>query len=126
MRILFSHTNYPSQFRRIVPHFISNGHDLCFISRNKEWHALPSPGLNLVSYQYSRPPVSPLLHPYLSRLESAILEGQAAFRAAAAFPVPPLRLTMLAQPSCHFCPHRLSLAAAWRADTLAWSGPASR
>ena len=80
MRILISHTNFPSQFRRLIPFWISQGHDVCFLARNREWHSYSYDQLRLLSYQRSRDSSNPYIHPYLRRFESSILEGQAAFR----------------------------------------------
>ena len=83
MRILFSHVNFPSQFRRLIPFLVGLGHDIVFVSRQLEWHS-PSPdGLTLIHYSKSRKPSSSFVHPYLYRFESAILEGQAVYRVAA-------------------------------------------
>ena len=38
--------------------------------------------MRVFPYQLSREPANPYIHPYLRRLESSILEGQAAFRKA--------------------------------------------
>ena len=83
MRILFSHTNYPAQFRRLVPALVADGHEVVFLARNREWHAPPVEGFELISYETSRPGGSAAIHPYLRRMEQAVLEGQAAYRAAA-------------------------------------------
>ncbi len=82
MRILISHTNYPAQFRRLVPEWVAQGHEIVFLTKNKEWHALPPNGFKLINYEPSRLGGGPTIHPYIRRLETAILEGQAAFRAA--------------------------------------------
>ncbi len=83
MKILISHTNYPSQFRRIAPALIEAGHEVVFLFQNLEWHApKPRDGLRLIQYQLHREGGSEALHPYLRRFENCVLEGQAAFRAA--------------------------------------------
>ena len=82
MKILFSHVNYPAQFRRLLPYLVSLGHEIVFLCKNHEWHAQPVSNLRLIKYQLSRPTDIHYCHPYLRRLESAVLEGQAAFRAA--------------------------------------------
>ena len=82
MRILVSHTNYPSQFRRLIPSWISEGHEVSFIARSREWHSYSYDHLRILSYQRSRDLPNPYIHPYLRRFESSILEGQAAFRRA--------------------------------------------
>ena len=85
MRVLFSHINYPAQFRRLAPALVAEGHDVVFICRQREWHAPPADdGLRLIHYDVSRPGGSAVVHPYLRRMEQAVIEGQAAYRAAAA------------------------------------------
>ena len=81
MRILISHTNFPAQFRRLVPFLCEQGHDVVFLCKNKEWHApAPHSGLRVVAYELHRPGGGAEPHPYLRRFESSILEGQAVFR----------------------------------------------
>ncbi len=84
MRVLFSHTNYPAQFRRLAPALVAEGHDVVFLARQREWHAPPADGLRLIHYDVARPGGSAVVHPYLRRMEQAVIEGQAAYRAAAA------------------------------------------
>lgn len=81
MRILFSHTNYPAQFRRLAPALAKQGHEVVFVSRNREWHAPePSSGLRLLTYEPHRQGGAEALHPYLRRFESCVLQGQAVYR----------------------------------------------
>ncbi len=82
MKILFSHVNYPSQFRRLIPYLVSLGHDIVFLCRNFEWHATAQSGIRIIRYKLSRSGDSLYCHPYLRRFEKATLEGQAVFRAA--------------------------------------------
>ena len=83
MRILFSHSNFPAQFRRLIPALLSNGHEIVFLCSQKEWHAPPlSPGLRLLPYKVHRVSKQEFIHPYLRRFEDVVLNGQAAFRAA--------------------------------------------
>lgn len=82
MKILISHVNFPSQFRRLILHWADLGHDIVFLAKRREWHA-PSPdGYRVIYYSDPRPDIGPLQHPYLSRFEKAVLEGQCVFRAA--------------------------------------------
>jgi len=83
VRLLFSHTNYPAQFRRLVPALVSEGHDVVFLARHREWHAPPDQGFRLKHYQPHRGG-SAASHPYLRRFEQAVLEGQASYREAMA------------------------------------------
>ena len=84
MRILFCHTNYPAQFRRLAPNFAKQGHEVWFLHKNVEWHATSSESIKRCTYRVSRTSSSEAgaLHPYLGRFEDAILEGQAAAREA--------------------------------------------
>ena len=80
MKILFSHVNFPSQFRRLSFNFKSLGHDVVFVAQNAEWHAPSEINYSLKPY---KPPISadnPHIHPYLRRLNKAILQGQAVYR----------------------------------------------
>ncbi len=82
MRLLFSHANFPAQFRRLVPAMQEAGHEVAFLCSQKEWHAPSAKGLRLVPYKPHRVSRSEFLHPYLRRFEDVVLAGQAAFRAA--------------------------------------------
>ena len=82
MRILFSHTNFPAQFRRLVPALVQEGHDVVFLAKSKEWHATHSEGFRLLKYECAREGGSAAIHPYLRKFESAVLEGQACYRLA--------------------------------------------
>ncbi|TCD58396.1 glycosyltransferase [Synechococcus sp. BS55D] len=81
MRILFSHNNFPAQFRRLAPALADQGHDVVFLAQNREWHAPPTAGLRLKVYTPHRQGAGEALHPYLRRFESCVLQGQAVFRA---------------------------------------------
>ena len=82
MRLLVCHNNFPGQFRRLVPAWVSQGHDVVFLSKTHEWHAPKPDGYRLIQYKPHRLAADPHQHPYLRRLEPALIEGQAAFRAA--------------------------------------------
>ena len=81
MRILFSHNNFPAQFRRLAPALAEQGHDVVFLAQNREWHAPPSAGVRLKEYVIHRHGGGEALHPYLRRFESCVLHGQAVYRA---------------------------------------------
>ena len=81
MRILFVHTNYPAQFRRLAPALSEQGHEVVFLARNREWHAPAAQGIRLKVFEPHRPGGSAHLHPYLRRLDRAVLIGQAVYRA---------------------------------------------
>lgn len=81
MRFLFSHNNYPAQFRRLIPALIDAGHEVVFLCRSKEWHAPTVEGVRLIQFEPHRPGGGAAIHPYLRRFEEAVLQGQAAYRA---------------------------------------------
>lgn len=84
MNILFSHTNYPAQFKRLAPSLADVGHEVVFLHKNVELNATEHESIKLVRYSQARYSASELgsLHPYLGRFEDAVLEGQAAARSA--------------------------------------------
>ena len=81
MRFLFSHNNYPAQFRRLIPVLVDAGHEVVFLCRSKEWHAPTVKGVGLIKFEPHRSSGGAVIHPYLRRFEEAVLQGQAAYRA---------------------------------------------
>ena len=81
MRILFSHCNFPAQFRRLAPALAQRGHEVVFLAKAKEWHAPEPEGFRLFVTTTHRSGGSEALHPYLRRFDQAVLEGQGVFRA---------------------------------------------
>ena len=81
MRILFSHCNFPAQFRRLAPALAQQGHDVVFLAKSNEWHALNPDGFRLIVTKTHRSGGAEAVHPYLRRFDQAVLEGQAVFRA---------------------------------------------
>ena len=81
MRFLFSHNNYPAQFRRLIPALIDAGHEVAFLCRSKEWHAPTVKGVRLIKFEPHRAGGGAAIHPYLRRFEEAVLQGQAGYRA---------------------------------------------
>lgn len=81
MRFLFSHNNYPAQFRRLIPALVDSGHEVVFLCCNKEWHAPNIPGVRLIRFESHRAVSGASIHPYLRNFEAAVLQGQAAYRA---------------------------------------------
>tara|TARA_B100000674_G_C37959202_1_gene971121 strand:- start:1984 stop:3210 length:1227 start_codon:yes stop_codon:yes gene_type:complete len=81
MRILFSHNNFPAQFRRLAPALADEGHDVVFLAQNREWHASKCAGVRLKEYTTHRHGGGEALHPYLRRFDSCVLHGQAVYRA---------------------------------------------
>lgn len=83
MRILFVHCNYPAQFRHLARHYGQQSqHQVVFLSKGHEWTARELEGVARHSYSLQREPNSQLCHPYLKRMESAVLHGQGALRKA--------------------------------------------
>lgn len=82
MRILFSHCNYPAQFRRLAPALAADGHDVHFLFKNKEWHATPPDGIFLHRYPAKGARNHSAVHPYIRKFDEAVAEGQNSFRAA--------------------------------------------
>ena len=82
MKILFSHVNFPAQFRRLLPYLSSLGHEVIFICRNYEWHSKNIDNVRVLVYEKTRPSSNSYIHPYLRRFESAVLEGQSVYRLA--------------------------------------------
>ena len=81
MRVLISHTNFPAQFRRLAPALADLGHEVIFVSKNREWHApRPASGVRVINYETHRSGGGDVLHPYVRRVEASVLEGQAVFR----------------------------------------------
>lgn len=80
MRILLSHNSFPSQFRRLCQYWLDQGHDVRFLASRQEWHAPNIESLPLLSYTPRKFYPSAYSHPYLHRLEKAVLEGQSALR----------------------------------------------
>ena len=81
MRILISHCSYPSQFRRLAPALADQGHEVVFLHQQHEWHA-PAPGaVRLARFEAARTDSPEACHPYLRRMEAAVCQGQAAYRA---------------------------------------------
>ena len=81
MRFLFSHNNYPAQFRRLIPSLVDAGHEVVFLCRSQEWHAPSIQGVRLIKFEPHRAAGGASIHPYLRRFEEAVLQGQAAYRA---------------------------------------------
>ena len=77
MKVLFIHQNFPAQFRHLA---FALGKDpknqVVFATTRKEGQI---PGVHKVMYEPSRQP-APETHHYVRPLESAVLEGQAAYR----------------------------------------------
>ena len=76
MRLLFLHNNFPAQFGNVARHLSNRGHDVTFGTR---WKGNPPGWLRMVRFEPHRR-VRREQHPYLSFVESAVLNGQALAR----------------------------------------------
>jgi glycosyltransferase involved in cell wall biosynthesis len=84
MRILFLHSNFPSQFRHIATALAQDSqHQVVFGSKQAKGSL---PGIHKVLYHVTRSP-HPQTHHYVRSLESAVLEGQAVYRMGQALKV---------------------------------------
>lgn len=80
MRILFVHSNFPAQFVHLISYLRQDPkHQLAFLTTREDWEL---PGVYKAVYKATREK-SPQTHPFLQGFETAVLNGQAAFRAAA-------------------------------------------
>ena len=73
MRVMFLHNNFPAQFGAIAHYLSRRGHEVTFGTR---WKGTPPDWLRLVRYEPHRE-VGRQQHPYLTFVESAVLNGQA-------------------------------------------------
>ncbi len=76
MRVLFLHNNFPAQFGETARYMSQRGHDVTFGTR---WEGKPPDWLRMVRYRPHRE-VGKQQHPYVSFMESAVLNGQALAR----------------------------------------------
>lgn len=78
MKILFAHQNFPGQFKHLAPALAGAGHRVVAVHIN----ATPKlSGVELVSYLPSQE-TTPKIHPWVSDLETKVIRGEAAYRAA--------------------------------------------
>jgi glycosyltransferase involved in cell wall biosynthesis len=81
MRVLFLHNNFPAQFRHLAEALIKDPkHQVVFGTQNQDTEYN---GIRKAIYKASRDP-HPETHHYVRSLESAVLNGQGAFRMATA------------------------------------------
>ena len=76
MRLLFLHNNFPAQFGAIARYMAGQGHEVTFATH---WQGTPPDWLQMVRFRPHRE-VGKQQHPYLSFVESAVLNGQALAR----------------------------------------------
>ena len=75
---LFIHQNMPGQFLHLCMYLRDRGHDVVFITKNKQNHLS---GVRKILYE-TRRQVRPEAHPYLKSVEEGVLHGQSVFRIA--------------------------------------------
>ena len=63
MRFLFSHNNYPAQFRRLIPVLVDAGHEVVFLCRSKEWRPYGE-GVGLIKFEPHRSSGGAVIHPF--------------------------------------------------------------
>jgi glycosyltransferase involved in cell wall biosynthesis len=80
MKVLFSHQNFPGQFKFLAPALAQAGHDVSAMTMQKvdapSWE-----GVRLVSYGVDRGSTAGI-HPWLVDFETKTVRGEACFRAA--------------------------------------------
>lgn len=80
MKILIVHQNFPAQFLHLAPALAARGHEVRALTLRKE---LPEnwQGVRIHRYPVQRSS-TPGIHPWLADLETKVVRGEAAFRAA--------------------------------------------
>lgn len=78
MKILFLHSNFPAQFRHLAVHLARDNSNRVIFGTMREEGQIP--GVRKFVYTPSRKP-GPETHHYVRPLESAVLQGQAVYRA---------------------------------------------
>lgn len=81
MKLLFVHQNFPGQFKFLAPAMARLGHDVTALTMRKDLPAGTWEGVKLVAYAAQRS-TSPNIHPWVSDIETKVIRGEAAFRAA--------------------------------------------
>jgi len=81
MRLLFVHQNFPGQFKHLAPALAADrGNQVVAFTMQRDAPASWR-GVRLVSYQHARG-TTPKIHPWVSDVETKVIRGEAAFRAA--------------------------------------------
>lgn len=81
MRILFVHQNFPGQFKHLAPALAKNPKHRVYAFTMQKKAPANWQGIRLVSYQADRG-TSPTVHRWVSDLETKVIRGEAAFKAA--------------------------------------------
>ncbi|MBK6361603.1 MAG: glycosyltransferase [Comamonadaceae bacterium] len=80
MEILFVHQNFPGQFKHLGPALAKRGHSVTALTMRPDQPAAWQ-GVRLVGYSAARGS-SPGIHPWVVDIETKVIRGEAAFRAA--------------------------------------------
>lgn len=79
MNIMFLHPNFPAQYQHLARYFAHNGnHKVMFVTKNTNGNRMQN--VNVAVYKPTRE-VTKGIHPYVTYLEEAVLDGQAVVRA---------------------------------------------
>lgn len=81
MRVLFVHQNFPGQYLHLAPALAARGDEVTALTI--EQHGPPLPGVRVVRYETKRGS-SQAIHPWAADIETKIIRGEAAARAATA------------------------------------------
>lgn len=84
INILFVHANFPAQFKNLCKYLAeSQEYNIKFIANKREWNcAINEEYIELRTYDIDRTDAGKYCHPYLRRMENAVLVGQATIRSA--------------------------------------------
>ncbi|MBC5764738.1 glycosyltransferase family 4 protein [Ramlibacter albus] len=80
MRLLFVHQNFPGQFKHLAPALAARGHEVVAMTMKANQPAQWN-GVRLVPYAVGRAS-TPGIHPWLIDVETKVIRGEAAYRAA--------------------------------------------
>lgn len=81
MKILFVHQNFPGQFLHLAPAMAARGHEVVALHVNA---AAPLPGVRMIPYPVRPPERAGGPHRWLQDLDTKVIRGEAAWRAARA------------------------------------------
>lgn len=81
MRVLFVHQNFPGQYLHLAPALAARGDEVTALAIER--HTPPLPGVRIVRYE-TRRASSPSIHPWAADIETKVIRGEAAARAAMA------------------------------------------
>lgn len=82
MKILFTHQNFPGQFKHLAPALARQGHQVVALAM-RPGSLAPWQGVQVVPYQATRGS-TPQVHPWVVDFETKVIRAEACFRAARA------------------------------------------